>query len=138
MICIAASQAGEVFAPLALALFIIALVWPLQSWLQARMPALLALAITMSVTVAVCIAFASLVAWGFGRVGVSLIADSARYQALYETAIDWLERHGISVAGLMERAFQRRLARAVGGPDHGPRQHHPQLLADRPSLRHLG
>ena len=46
MICVAASQASDVFAPLALALFIIALVWPLQSWLHARMPALLALAIT--------------------------------------------------------------------------------------------
>ncbi len=52
------------------------------------MPPLLALAITMSVTVAVGVAFASLVAWGFGRVGVSLLADTARYQALYERAID--------------------------------------------------
>ena len=105
MICVAASQASDVFAPLALALFIIALVWPLQSWLQARMPALLALAITMAVTVAVCIAFASLVAWGFGRVGVSLLADTARYQALYERAIDWLEDRGISVAGLWSEHF---------------------------------
>ena len=40
MICVAASQASAVFAPLALALFIIALVWPLHSWLQTRMPAL--------------------------------------------------------------------------------------------------
>jgi AI-2 transport protein TqsA len=105
MICVAAYQASEVFAPLALALFIVALVWPLQSWLRARMPALLALAITMTVTVAVCIAFASLAAWGFGRVGVSLIADSARYQALYERAIDWLEDRGISVAGLWSEHF---------------------------------
>ena len=105
MICFAASQASDVFAPLALALFIIALVWPLQSWLQARMPALLALAITMTVTVAVCIAFASLVAWGFGRVGVSLLADTARYQALYERAIDWLDDRGISVAGLWSEHF---------------------------------
>ena len=105
MICVAAYQASDVFAPLALALFIIALVWPLQSWLHARMPALLALAITMTVTVAVCIAFASLVAWGFGRVGVSLLADSARYQALYESAIDWLEDRGISVAGLWSEHF---------------------------------
>ena len=37
MICFAASQASDVFAPFALALFIIALVWPLQAWLQARM-----------------------------------------------------------------------------------------------------
>src|ERR1700727_922250 len=100
MICVAASQASDVFAPLALALFIIALIWPMQSWLQARMPALLALAITMTVTVAVCIAFASLVAWAFGRVGVSLLADTARYQTLYERAIDWLDDRGISVAGL--------------------------------------
>ena len=105
MICVAASQASAVFAPLALALFIIALVWPLQSWLQARMPALLALAITMTVTVAVCIAFASLAVWGFGRVGVSLIADSARYQAIYEKAIDWLDDRGISVAGLWSEHF---------------------------------
>ena len=105
MICVAASQASAVFAPLALALFIIALVWPLQSWLQARMPALLALAITMSVTVAAGIAFASLVAWGFGRVGVSLLADAARYQALYERAIDWLDDRGISVAGLWSEHF---------------------------------
>jgi len=105
VVCVAAYQANEVFAPLALALFIIALVWPLQSWLKARMPALLALAITMTLTVAVCIAFASLVVWGFGRVGVSLVADSARYQTLYEKAIDWLEERGISVAGLWSEHF---------------------------------
>ncbi len=105
LISVAAYQASEVFAPLALALFIIALVWPLQSWLKERMPALLALAITMAVTVAACVAFASLVAWGFGRVGVSLMADSARYQALYESAIDWLDDRGISVAGLWSEHF---------------------------------
>jgi AI-2 transport protein TqsA len=87
------------------ALFIIAIVWPLQSWLQARMPAFLALAITMTVTVAVCLAFASLVVWGFGRVGQSMLADSGRYQALYDNAIAWLEGHGISVAGLWSEHF---------------------------------
>jgi len=101
----AAYQASEVFAPLALALFIIALVWPLQCWLKARMPPLLALAVTMIVTVAACIAFASLIVWGFGHVGLSLVADSARYQALYDRAIEWLEEHGISVAGLWSEHF---------------------------------
>ena len=101
----AAYQASAVFAPLALALFIIAIVWPLQCWLHARMPALLALAITMTVTVAACLAFASLVVWGFGRVGRSLIADAGRYQALYDNAIIWLEGHGISVSGLWAEHF---------------------------------
>ncbi len=97
--------ASSVFAPLALALFIIAIVWPLQRWLQARMPSLLALAVTMTITVAACLAFASLVVWGFGRVGHSLIADSARYQTFYDSAIVWLESHGISVAELWSEHF---------------------------------
>ncbi len=101
----AANQASSVFAPLALALFIIAIVWPWQRWLQARMPALLALAITMTITVAACLAFASLVVWAFGRVGHSLIANSARYQTFYDSAIAWLESHGISVAELWAEHF---------------------------------
>src|SRR5260370_38543575 len=104
----AAYQASAVFAPLTLALFIIAIVWPLQSWLKARMPALLALAITMTVTVAACLAFASLVVWGFSRVGRSLIADAGRYQGLYDNAILWLESRGGPAAGRW------------WGPIHGP------------------
>jgi AI-2 transport protein TqsA len=101
----AAYEAGVVFAPLTLGLFIIALVWPLQERLQQRMPALLALAITMTVTVAVMLAFASLVVWGFGRVVRSVVADSAHYQAMYDAAAAWLDGHGISVAGLWAEHF---------------------------------
>ncbi|MBV9727100.1 MAG: AI-2E family transporter, partial [Gammaproteobacteria bacterium] len=39
----ALASARSVFEPLAQALFILALVWPLQQWLQLRMPKLLAL-----------------------------------------------------------------------------------------------
>jgi predicted PurR-regulated permease PerM len=68
-IAIAAYQAANVFAPLALAIFIIAIVWPLQSRLQLHMPKLVALAITLFLTIAVCIAFASLAVWAFSHVG---------------------------------------------------------------------
>jgi AI-2 transport protein TqsA len=108
LLAAAARQAGVVFAPLALALFIIAIVWPLQNRLQAKMPKLLALAATIVVTIAVCLAFASLAAWGFGRVGRSLTADVARYQALYETTMTWLEGHGVSVAALWAQHFNVR------------------------------
>jgi AI-2 transport protein TqsA len=101
----AVQQASAVFAPLALALFIIAIVWPLQHRLQSRMPQLLALAITMVVTLAVCLAFASLAVWGFGRVGQSLVADAARYQTLYDAMVTWLDGHGISVADLWAEHF---------------------------------
>jgi AI-2 transport protein TqsA len=108
LLAAAARQASAVFAPLALALFIIAIVWPLQKRLQAKIPKLLALAATIVVTIAVCLAFASLAAWGFGRVGRSLTADAARYQALYETTMTWLEGHGVSVAALWAQHFNVR------------------------------
>jgi AI-2 transport protein TqsA len=101
----AAYQADVVLAPLTLGLFIIANVWPLQDALQRRMPKLAALAITMTVTIVAMLAFASLIVWGFGRVGHSVVADSARYQAIYDSLVDWLEGHGVSVAGLWAEHF---------------------------------
>ena len=62
-IAAAAYQASAVFAPLALAFFIIALVWPMRRWLQARMPALIALLITMTVRSLSCSAW---LRWWFG------------------------------------------------------------------------
>src|SRR5215471_16337473 len=105
LIAAAAAQASKVFAPLALALFIIAIVWPLQRRLQARMPKLAAVAISLVTVVTVCLAFASLAVWGFSRVGHSLVADAARYQALYDAAVTWLEGHGLSVAGVWAEHF---------------------------------
>ena len=104
-VSVAAYQADVVFAPLTLGLFIIALVWPLQGWLQRRMPALLALAVTMTVTVSVMLAFASLVVWGFGRVGRSVIADFGPLSGDLRRAVAWLDSHDVSVAGLWAQHF---------------------------------
>src|SRR3974390_3667524 len=101
----AVSQASTVFAPLALALFIIALGWPVQSRLQAFLPKLTALAITLVITLAVAFGFASLAAWGFGRVGHSVLADVARYEAIYAYAMAWLDSHGIDIAGFWAEHF---------------------------------
>jgi predicted PurR-regulated permease PerM len=101
----ALALASSVFAPLALALFIIAIVWPLQHWLQLRIPQLLALAVTIVVTVSVCLAFASLIVWGFGRVVRAIVTDKARYEALYDSAVLWLDSHGVSLAGLWAEHF---------------------------------
>jgi len=76
LVCAAASQAKSLLAPLAAALFIIGVVWPAQRWLQSLMPKLAALAITILFTTTVCLAFASLAVWAFGRVGQFLVADA--------------------------------------------------------------
>jgi|KBSSwiStaDraftv2_1062776.scaffolds.fasta_scaffold04522_2 AI-2 transport protein TqsA len=110
----AAYVASPVLAPLALGLFIIALAWPLQAHLQSRMPKLLALAIVMLTIVATFLALASLVLWGFGRVGQALVSDAARFQLLYEQTQAWLDAHGIALVGAWAEHFDVRwLVRAV-------------------------
>jgi hypothetical protein len=88
--------------------FLIAIAWPMQSRLQSYLPELLALAIMILVTVTIFLIFASLVSWGFGRVGRSLVADAARFQLLYEQVTLWLEIHGVAVAGLLFEHFNMR------------------------------
>src|SRR3712207_4578816 len=92
LILFAALRAAEaVMAPVAFALLLIALLWPLQRRLQAVVPRFLALPVTILVLVVGFAAFASLVAWGFGRVGRWGFANMARFQTLYERATGWLE-----------------------------------------------
>lgn len=119
LLLVAVYYGSEVLAPLALALFIIAIVWPLQQRLQSRLPALVALAVTITLTAVVCLAFASLAALAFSRLGRSLVADASRYQTLYGAAVAWLEDRGVSVAGLwadhFNTAWLLRAARQVTG-----------------------
>ena len=91
--------AAAVLAPVACALFLIALVWPLQRNLQRFLPKLLALAAVVCLVVLGFFVFASAATWGFSRIGRSVIADSARFQLLYGQLAEWLEGHGIMVAG---------------------------------------
>src|SRR5262245_55037063 len=74
--------ARPLFAPIAFALFIIALVWPLQRALQERIPTLVALAATVSVTAIVIAVVVFLVVWGFGVVGQWLYGNVTRFQEL--------------------------------------------------------
>ena len=103
---------GTVFAPLAFAVLIIALMWPLQERLQVRLPKLVALFLTMLATVVILAAFVSLIAWGFGRVGRFVVADAPRYQFLYAQLTAWLEGHGIVLAGLLAEHFN--VGRLIG------------------------
>ncbi len=97
--------ARPIFALIAFALFIIAIVWPIQRTLQTWVPKLLALAVTTLITVLVVAAAVSLVVWGVSRAGQWLIANGARLQAVYMQASAWLEAHGLYAAGLLAEQF---------------------------------
>ncbi|MGI6246322.1 MAG: AI-2E family transporter [Pseudochelatococcus sp.] len=98
---IALSLAHSIFAPVAFALFIIAVVWPMQSALERRMPALLATVVTLLTTLLVVGAVTWLIVWGLGHVGQWAFANTARFQALYDQAGAWLEGHGFVPAALI-------------------------------------
>jgi len=106
----ALAVAQSVFAPIAFAVFIIAIVWPLQRVLQARVPAMAALAASIVAIVLVIGAMVGLVVWSGGHVGQWLIANAGRFQVLYAEADAWLEGHGFLLAGMVADHFDARWA----------------------------
>jgi predicted PurR-regulated permease PerM len=97
--------ASSVFAPLAFALFILAIVWPLQHALEERLPKAVALLLTLCITILVVLVFASMIAWALSAVGDWLLNNVQRFQALYLQATKWLEEQGIFVAGILAERF---------------------------------
>jgi AI-2 transport protein TqsA len=102
---IALYLASPIFAPLTFGLFILALVWPMQKALQERMPSGLALFLTLLATIVVFLAFGSMVAWALSSIGDWLVRNIQRFQDLYVQKTDWLEEHGIFVAGTLADTF---------------------------------
>jgi AI-2 transport protein TqsA len=111
--------ARSILAPVAFSLFVIAIVWPLQRALQARMPALLALLVALVVVTVL----GALIAWSFGTVGRWLIVNAARFQELYMQLTDWLEGHGILLTSLLVDNFNAswliRAVQEIGARIHG-------------------
>lgn len=107
MILLAAALylASAVFAPLAFALFILAIVWPLQDALERTLPKGLALFVTLGVTIVVVLILASMIAWALSAIGDWLLSNVQRFQALYAQATHWLEDRGIFVAGILAERF---------------------------------
>ena len=107
--------AQTILAPVAFALFSIAIVWPLQRALKTRIPAGLALVITLVGAVTVISALGWLAVWGFGTVGEWAIDNSGRLQTLYQRWAVVLEQRGLYSAGLLAETFDMMwLLRAVG------------------------
>ena len=75
-----------ILAPFAFALFMVALVWPLQQALQARLPQFVALLLTLLLTILVIVAISSMIAWALTVERQWLIGHAARFQTLY---LDW-------------------------------------------------
>ena len=119
LVSVALYFARSIFAPFAFALFMVAIVWPLQSALERMLPQFVALFITLFVTAVVLILFTSMVAWGFSVVAQWMIANAARFQAMYVQWTHWLEERGIFIVGMISDRFDVmwlvRVAQTVAG-----------------------
>jgi len=115
--------ASAVMMPVTFALFIIALVWPLQRRMQAVLPQVIAVLATAAVALLAIGGGGWLVAWGFGGVAQWVIANAARLQSLYMHAADLLERRGLYAAELFAEQVNVlwlvQVLRAIGGSLQG-------------------
>ena len=97
--------ARSIFTPVAFALFAMAIVWPFQRALQARMPKLVALLCTLVLTLIVLGALALAIAWGTSQIGQWLLSNLDRFQFIYTKMNEWLEGHGIFASALLAERF---------------------------------
>jgi AI-2 transport protein TqsA len=97
--------ASGIVAPAAFAVFVIAIVWPLQRSLQGTIPKLLALVVTILITLAAIAVLVYLIIWAFGAVGQWFIANTDRFQELYGEMIDWFDDHGLPVSSLIAEKY---------------------------------
>jgi predicted PurR-regulated permease PerM len=108
-----------VMTPVAFAVFIIALVWPLQRRLNAMLPQVIAALITATVALLAIGGGGWLVVWGFGGIAQWVIANAARLQGLYMHAADLLEQRGLYAAELFAEqvnvSWLVQVLRAIGG-----------------------
>src|SRR6478736_6480254 len=76
-------------------------------------------AFALFMTAVVLILFTSMVAWGFSVVAQWMIANAARFQAMYVQWTHWLEEHGIFIVGMISERFDVmwlvRIAQTVAG-----------------------
>lgn len=110
----AISLAQVILAPVVFAVFVIAVVWPVQRGLEARVGTGFASLLTMLLTLAVIGTIVSMVVWGFSHVAQWIFGNAGRFQAIYAQAGDWLEGHGFLLAGSVADHFDVRwLLRAL-------------------------
>ena len=115
--------ARAVMTPVAFALFIIALIWPLQRRLQAIIPQVIAVLVSAAVALLAVSAGGYLVVWSFGGIAQWIIANAGRLQSLYMHAAELLEERGLYAAELFAEQVNVlwlvQVLRAIGGSLQG-------------------
>ncbi len=105
LVIVALYFASDIFAPVAMSLFVITILWPLQKALETAIPRLFALLLTLAATVVVLGTFGLLTAGAITLVGRWLIANISHFYALYGQTMAWFDGHGILLADQISERF---------------------------------
>jgi AI-2 transport protein TqsA len=89
--------ARAVLEPIAFALFGIALVWPFEKALEAKLPKSIAFTFTVLLTLLVIFLLASAIVWSIDEIVHWTIANVPRFQSLFVRTTKWLEGYGIFI-----------------------------------------
>jgi AI-2 transport protein TqsA len=114
--------ARVVLEPIAFALFGMALVWPFQKALEAKVPRFLALALTILLVLLVIFVLAAAIVWSIWDVVHWITANIGRFQSQYARWTGWLEGHGIFITegsgGYDTRTFVSVLQATASGANY--------------------
>ncbi|WP_374386708.1 AI-2E family transporter [Sandaracinobacter sp.] len=99
---------AAVFEPLVFALFIIALTAPFMLRLQPIIGKGLAMAVTVLLTLAVLVIFFSVVGWGISQVVQWVVANLARFDAVYRQVDAWLSERNMPMELFLPSSFDPR------------------------------
>ncbi len=115
--------AAGVIAPIAFALFIIALAWPVQQGVQRRLGSGLGLLAAMLAAMLCVLALVLAVGWAVTRVGGWVSANAGMLTALYSQQVAWLEARGFegasAIGAQLDMRWLLRLASLVTGQLQG-------------------
>jgi AI-2 transport protein TqsA len=97
VVSIALYLARAVLEPIAFALFGMALVWPFQRALEAKLPSAVALSLTILLVLLVIFLLAAAIVWSIGDVVHWIVANIGRFQSQHARWTAWLEEYGIFI-----------------------------------------
>jgi AI-2 transport protein TqsA len=105
LVLAASNLAQTVLEPVIFAIFVIALIWPMQRAFQSRTPKAVALILTVLITLAVVLALSSMTVWGGAQLTDWLSGNLSRIQEAFASSTKWLEQHDIFVVALVTEHF---------------------------------
>lgn len=93
----------SVTMPLAFAAVVIAAIWPVQTWLAARLSRRLSYAFTIVLLLLALAGFAAAIYFSAAEAVRGIAANWPKLESTYDALVDWADRYGVPLSGTGDR-----------------------------------